>query len=97
MSSVAEGVPQVISQALAMGKGVVATSVGGIPELIKDGSTGLLVPPRDPGSIAEACLKLLKDKSLISRLGQAGRKLVEENFSLEAMLDKIEKLYQEKG
>ena len=96
MSSVAEGVPQVISQALAMGRGVVATSIGGIPELIKDNSTGFLVPPEDPDSIAGVCLKLLRDKSLGSRLGQAGRKLVEQNFSLEGMLDKIEKLYREK-
>jgi glycosyltransferase involved in cell wall biosynthesis len=93
MSSVAEGVPQVISQALAMGKGVVASSVGGIPELIRNGSTGLLVPPEDGRSIAEACLKLLGDKSLIRRLGQAGKKLIEEKFSLEAMLDKIEQIY----
>ena len=96
MSSVAEGVPQVISQALAMGKGVVASAIGGIPELIRDGSTGLLVPPGDPDSIARACLKLLKDKSLTFRLGQAGRKLVKEKFSLEGMLDKIEKFYEKR-
>ncbi len=95
MSSVAEGVPQVISQALAMEKGVVASAIGGIPELIRDGLTGLLVSPEDSRAIAEACLKLLKDKALSLRMGQAGRKLVKEKFSLETMLDKIESLYQE--
>lgn len=94
MSSVDEGVPQVISQALAMGKGVVASSIGGIPELIKDGVTGLLVLPADSKAISQACLRLLRDKSLSSRLGQAGRKLVEERFGLETMLDKTEEIYR---
>lgn len=93
MSSIAEGVPQIISQALAMEKGVVATSIGGIPELIKDNYTGLLVPPQNSSSIAGACLSLIRDKSLSSRLGLAGRKLVEEKFSLDSMLDRIEELY----
>lgn len=97
MSSVDEGVPQVISQALAVGKRVVASSIGGIPELIKDGVTGLLVPPADPRAITQACLRLLRDKSLSSCLGQAGRKLVEEKFSLEAMLDKIEGIYRDEN
>lgn len=93
MSSVAEGVPQVVAQALAMEKGVVATSIGGIPELVKDGSTGLLVPPCNPQAIAHACLRLLQDRGFRQSLGKAGRKLIERRFSLESMLDKIEQLY----
>ncbi len=77
----------VLLEALAMGKPVVATNVGGIPEVIKDFETGLLVPPHDSSSIAQAIIRLKEDESLGERLGKRGRELVEGKFSLEKMAE----------
>ena len=94
LSSLREGVPQGIAQALAMKKPVVATAVGGIPELIEDNRTGLLVPPSDGKSLSGAILKLLNDREKARTLGENGRRLIEEKFSLEIMLKKLELLYK---
>ncbi len=93
LPSLKEGVPQGVAQALAMKKAVVATAVGGVPELIENGRTGILVPPRDVEALAEAILELLNDKEKAKRLGENGRHLIEEKFSLEEMVEKIESLY----
>ncbi|MHB0912493.1 MAG: glycosyltransferase family 4 protein [Armatimonadota bacterium] len=89
-----EGVPQVVSQALAMERPVVATDVGSTSELVKDGETGLLIPPADPKAIAQAVLSLLEDRENAKRMARAGRKLAEEKLSIEAMLDATEALYE---
>ena len=73
----------VIAEAMAFEKPVVATRVGGIPEVVEDGVTGLLVPPRDPEALAEALLRLLDDAELRGRMGAAGRRRVEGKFNLE--------------
>ncbi len=90
----AEGVPQVLTQALAMGKPVVATSVGGIPEIIHDGETGLLVPPNDPQRLGEAIGNLAQDSILRKTLGERGREDVVTHYSLETMLDRTEEMYE---
>ncbi len=95
LSSLREGVPQGVAQALAMKKPVVATDVGGVPELVKDNQTGLLVPPADSEALAKAILELLEDKEKAKRLGENGRRLVEEKFSQESMIERIEDLYRE--
>lgn len=94
LSSVStEGLSQAVTQALAMERAVVATSVGAIPEVIRDGETGLLVPPGDPTAIADRILLLLEDRPTVEKFGKAGRRLVEEQYSHERMLDQIEAVY----
>jgi glycosyltransferase involved in cell wall biosynthesis len=95
LSSLREGVPQGVTQALAMEKPIVATDVGGVPELIKHNQTGLLVSPANSETLAKAILELLEDREKAKKLGENGRRLVEEKFSQETMIEKIENLYRE--
>lgn len=92
-----EGIPQSIIQALAMEKAVVASSLEPFREIITDGETGLLVPPKDPAALAGAIVRLLRDRPTAERLGAKGRKEVVERFSIEGMLDRTEELYRELG
>ncbi len=92
-STANEGVPQVILQALAMEKPVVATRVGGIPEVVRSGETGWLVPPGDPAAMAESILYYWSNPAEGLAMAQQGRCLVEREFSLERMLDRIEQFY----
>jgi glycosyltransferase involved in cell wall biosynthesis len=94
-SDAAEGVPQAVTQSLAMARPTVATSVGGIPELIVDGVTGYLIPPADPDALADRVLALLREPAKARSMGRAGRKLIEERFTCEIMLERLERLYQE--
>ena len=89
-----EGVPQIILQALAMKKPVIATNVGSIPEIIKNNYTGLLIKPASSTQLAEAIIFLLQNRELAHSLGEKGRKLVESRYSFSRMLDKIEEIYQ---
>jgi glycosyltransferase involved in cell wall biosynthesis len=82
LSSLSEGLPLSILEAMAAGLPVVATNVGGVSELVLDGETGFLVPPGDPRSLAGAIERLLDDSALRARLGAAGRIRVEERFDL---------------
>ena len=83
-----------VLEAMAAGLPVVATAVGGTPEVVVDGVTGLLVPPRDPHALAEAILRLLRDPDLRKRMGGAGRERVAAHFSVEQMVQRTEKLYE---
>lgn len=94
VSDSAEGVPQAVTQSLAMGKPTVGTNVGGIPELIVDGVTGYLIPPADPNILAEKILALLNDPAKAAAMGKAGRSLIKERFSCKIMLKRLEALYQ---
>ena len=89
-----EGVPQVILQALAMGRAVVASPIGGIPEVVHHGTTGLLCPVGDPAAYADAVGRLLTDPLLREHLGAAGRKLVLSRYSSTAMCEKTEAFYE---
>lgn len=93
LPSLTEGFSNVLLESMAAGVPVVATRVGGNPEAVDDGITGLLVPPRDGEALAEAICRLLDNPELASRLGQAARRRVAERFSVEAMVRATEKLY----
>jgi glycosyltransferase involved in cell wall biosynthesis len=80
-----EGLGVALLQAAAAGVPVVATDAGGIPEVVADGVSGLLVPPAEPGALADAVLRVLSDPGLVRRLGTSGRRLVAERFSIPAM------------
>ena len=89
-----EGVPQSLLQAMALGQAVVGTTVGGIPEVVIEGETGLLVPPRD-GAALTLALRLLRDDEAHRReLGRRGRELVAERFSIEQMAAAVEAVYE---
>jgi glycosyltransferase involved in cell wall biosynthesis len=90
-----EGVPQSLLQAMAAGIPVVASAVGGIPEVIEDGATGLLVPPGDPGALAEAVGTVVKDPESARRRAEAGRALVGAQFSRERVMGRLATLYVE--
>ena len=93
LPSSVEGLPLVVLEAMAQGKPVVATAVGGTPELVVDGETGLLVPPGDAGALADALEEILRDPELARRLGEAGRRRVLQSFSLSAMTGRVLGLY----
>jgi len=84
-----------ILEAMARRKPVVASAVGGIPEVLTNGLDGLLVPPADPRALAEACIRLACSPELRTRMGEAGRAAVEARFSLDAMVRQVEAIYDE--
>lgn len=82
-----------VLEAMALGRPVVASAVGGIPEMIDDGVTGLLVPPGDPDALAAAIVRLLRDHPYADVLGRRGRDVVHERFCVEQMVRAVERLY----
>jgi glycosyltransferase involved in cell wall biosynthesis len=92
-----EGIPQIVLQAQAMGRAVVGTTVGGIPEVIEDGVNGLLIPPRDSAALAEKIRILLEDPTLRNCLGKAARSGIEKHHSLDAMGARLLALYEQLG
>jgi L-malate glycosyltransferase len=94
MSSVTEGLGTSILDAMACGRPVVATRAGGIPEVVKDGDTGILVPPRDHEAMAAALVRLLKDPALRTRMGAAGLSLAHARFSAERMVQETVRVYE---
>jgi len=95
LASLSEGFSNVILEYMASSKPVVATRVGGNPEIVVHGETGLLVPPADGDALATAILSILEDKEVASRFGRAGRKRIEENFSLSVMIRNYENLFEQ--
>jgi len=95
MPSLREGLPYVLLEALALARPVVGTRVGGIPEVVKHGETGFLVPPKDSESLAEAIIQLLRNPEEAARLGERGRELVLREFNVETMVQKIAAIYTE--
>jgi glycosyltransferase involved in cell wall biosynthesis len=89
-----EGIPQIILQAQAMGRPVVATRIGGIPEVVEDGVTGLLLEPRDPAALAASIARVLDDRALRTRLGEAERKYAETHHGIDRMGARLLDLYE---
>jgi glycosyltransferase involved in cell wall biosynthesis len=90
-----EGLSSLVLEALAMERPVVASRVGGIPTVVLDGETGVLVPPGDPQALAAGLAKVLTDPDRARAWGVAGRRLVEAEFSLDHMVHRVEAVYQE--
>lgn len=95
LSSDAEGCPTAPMEAMAAGRPVVATDVGGVSEVVDHGQTGLLVPRRDPDRLAEAILSLLDSPNRRAAMGTRGRQVVRERYSASAMVDRVDRLYRE--
>ena len=93
LSSQWEGLPVTILEAMAMGKPVVCTDVGGVSEVVVPDQTGLLVPPRSPETLARAIIHLLTNPVVARNIGRCGRERVETHFSVQVMVKKIEGLY----
>lgn len=95
LPSVTEGLGLILLEAMAASLPVVATAVGGVPEVVLDGETGVLVPPRDPAALAGAIAGLLRAPERARRLGAAGRERVARLFTVERMVGQISALYRE--
>jgi glycosyltransferase involved in cell wall biosynthesis len=94
MSSVTEGLGTSLLDAMACGKPIVATTAGGMPEVVEDGATGLLVPPRDHQAMAAAIVKLLTRPDRRARMGAAGLARVRARFSVERMVQDTLEIYR---
>jgi len=95
LPSLREALPIVVLEAMAMGLPVVATDVGGVPEMVQDGTTGLLVPSGDEDAMYAALERLTTDTTLAAQLGEAGRAHVLANFTIDRMIKRVEQLYIE--
>jgi glycosyltransferase involved in cell wall biosynthesis len=93
LPSLSEGLSNALLESMAAGVPIVATSVGGNPELVVDGVTGLLVPPRDAGALADAMCLLLEQPAMARRFGQAARQRAIDHFSIERMVQETEGVY----
>jgi glycosyltransferase involved in cell wall biosynthesis len=82
-------------EAMALARPIVASRVGGVPEFVADGVTGLLVEPRDPAALAGAIVRVLRDHALADALGRNGRALIRERYCIDVMVRRVEDLYEE--
>lgn len=82
-----------LMEAMAAGKPVVASKVGGNPELVLDGESGFLVDAESPESIADRVVRLLRDKGQAVRMGERGRRYVQDKFTFRAMVGEYQRLY----
>ncbi len=97
MPSLWEGFGLIFLEAMALGKPIIATDVGGIPEVVKDKETGILISARDPEALAEAIIHLLKNDSLAARMGERGKLTIRERFPLSKMVKDTDLIYNNKG
>ena len=95
LPSLQEPFGKIVIEAMAMEKPVAAARVGGVPEIVEDGRTGLLVPPQDADALRHALDRLIRDPDLRERLGVAGRMRVERHFRLERNVRETEAIYEE--
>jgi glycosyltransferase involved in cell wall biosynthesis len=95
LSSIWEGSPLVVAEALLLARPVAVTAVGAVPEVVQDGVTGRLVPPREPAALADAILDLLADPATARRLAEAGHAVAAERFAPEVLIRAVERTYRE--
>jgi glycosyltransferase involved in cell wall biosynthesis len=89
-----EGLPVAILEAMALSRPVVAAAAGGVPGIVKDGVTGILVEPNEPTALAAGIEKLVDDPVLAERLGQAAQEMVVKEYGLEPMIRATEDVYR---
>jgi glycosyltransferase involved in cell wall biosynthesis len=94
LPSLSEGIPMVLLETMALSVPIVATRVGGIPEILENGQTAFLVPPKDENALADACHYLLLHKKEAEMIAEQGAKKVRECFSAESMAQNVEQIYQ---
>jgi len=95
LPSLSEGIPMALLEAMAASRVVIASRVGGIPEVIDDGVEGFLVEPRDVNGLTETCLRLIQSPVMAKEMGEKARKRVERDFSAEEMAHRVASLYHE--
>lgn len=94
LASTSEGSPNAVLEAMAARLPVVATAVGGVPEMLMDGGSGILVPPKDPRAIASALSELLDDRARAASMGRAGREAVEREHDLDLVIRRTEGVFE---
>jgi glycosyltransferase involved in cell wall biosynthesis len=95
LPSLKEGLSIAVMEAMALRRPVIATNIAGMPEVIHDGETGLLIPPGDVDALAQALLRLLSDPPFAERLAQNGRQLLEQHFDQRDCLAEVERFYHQ--
>ncbi len=93
--SLSEGMPRAVMEAMGMGLPVVVSEVGGVPELVREGEEGILVPPGNPSALSRAMVYLLRNPSIAKRMGERGKKRIYLKFRAERMVEEMESFYQE--
>jgi glycosyltransferase involved in cell wall biosynthesis len=93
--SLRETFGRVLIEAMASRKPAVVTRVGGMPEIVVNGETGLVVPPENPPALAAAVVSLLQDRARSQAMGEAGRRRVEEHFTLPERIRRLESIYSD--
>ena len=89
-----DGIPNVMLEAMSLGLPVVASAISGIPEAVRDGSNGILVPPGDPVAIADALLQIRRDPAAATRMGAEGRSIIAETFSAEKNAGALHRIFE---
>jgi glycosyltransferase involved in cell wall biosynthesis len=95
LPSMYEGLPVSVLEAMAVGRPVVATAVGGTDEVVEDGVTGILVPPREPAKLAAEITRVCDDRALADSLSAAGKRRVRESFSSSSMVSGVLDVYEQ--
>ena len=95
LPSLSEGIPMALLEAMAASRAVVASRVGGIPEIVEDGIEGFLVEPMDVNSLAKRCRLLIESPDVARKMGEQARKRVERDFSATVMADRVALVYKE--
>ncbi len=94
LPSLEQGLGATMLEAMARGRPVVASGVGGVDSVVEDGETGLIVPPADSAALAESVARLLADPPAARRMGEAGRAVVRERFGVARMVSETAELYR---
>ncbi len=95
LPTVSDALPTVLAEAAASGVPLVASAVGGVPEMCIDEGNGILVPPADPAALTAACLRLLRDPGLAARMGDEGRAVARERYDIRTQAGRLGSLYRQ--
>lgn len=95
LPSLWEGFGIVLIEAMAAGKPCVTTQISSMPEIVKNNVSGIIIKPEDSNALADACLKIISDKNLMFKMGMEGKRIVNDNFTLQEMMNNYEKVFYE--